>query len=120
VDAGDHDLRDRLDGAHHHRAQLQQVAHACEVAGGDVGEIVPRREGLALAGQHDAGGVGASRRLERVEQLAQVRLGERVAPLRTVHRDPDGRPVLLDQQVLVVAHPPTVSRACPSRGEVVR
>ncbi len=43
VDAGDHDLRHRLDRAHQPRAQPQQVAHAGEVAGGDVGEVVARR-----------------------------------------------------------------------------
>jgi hypothetical protein len=71
---------------------------------------VPCGERLALAGQHDAGGVGASRGFERVQQLTQVGLGEGVAPLRAVHRDPDGVPVLLHQQVLVVAHVSTVAR----------
>ena len=46
----------------------------------------------------------ATRCLERVEQLAQVRLGERVATFRPVHRDPDGVAVVLDQQVLVIGH----------------
>ena len=85
----------------HRRSRSRTPA---EVAGGDVGEVVARRERLPLGGEHDAGGLRPARGLERVEQLAQVlpesalRRSGRFIVIR------DGVAVVLDQQVLVVGH----------------
>jgi hypothetical protein len=100
----DHDLRHRLDRAHHVGAHAQQVAGSGEVAGGDVGEVVPGTEHRAGPGQHDARRVGRRRLQERREQVGEMVDRQRVAPLRPVHRDGDGVVLPVDEDVLVSTH----------------
>ena len=73
-------------------------------------EVVTRREDGPVGGEDHAARLARRRRAHGVQQLAQVLLGERVAPLRAAHADLDEGRLLGDGDVAVLHGGPPARR----------